>query len=80
MPRHYCVGENFISGTAYFNNTKTAKVTFSKSFDKIPFISLTLSDNGSVPLYKQTVTKTSLIIAMNVSWTGYCDWSAMERE
>lgn len=59
--------------TVYFNNTKTAELTFSQSYSVPPMVQLTPNDTGNFPVSKTAVTTTGVTIRFNVKWTGSVD-------
>jgi len=79
MPKHYAVGKNIQHYTAYFQNTKVVKLTYDEPFEKVPMVQLTMTDSGTVPVYKQRVTKTEVKIAFKTKWTGEVDVEVIER-
>ena len=73
------VGDTIQMGTAHFDNTKTLSITFAKSFNKKPMITLTPGDSGNFPIYSTSVTLTGFKIRCKMKWTGETDWVATER-
>ena len=76
MPVYYIKNVNFCGGTVTFNNTKVMNVTFTKAFDVVPSIMLTLGDSGSAPAYKWQVNKTGFKIKFKNNYTGEVGWEA----
>ena len=79
MPKHYAVGGNVKEHTAQFNNVKSVVIPFDEEWEKIPLVQLTMGDTGTVPASKSIVTKTSLTIRLQSTWSGSIDAIVMER-
>ena len=74
-----CIGRNVISGTASFNNTLVSKVSFGITFPRVPFVTITMNDSGTLPPFRTVATTTSVTIRFASAWTGEVDWEAKER-
>lgn len=89
MPRHLAMDINYLQGTVYFNNTKSAVIYFLNEkgqqvyFSKAPKVMLTPSDSTTMPAFRQEYIKQNnlyvgVIIRMNTVWTGHMDWIVLE--
>lgn len=67
------------SGTINFTNSKKAIITFERAFEKVPRITLTLSDMSVTNPYTTNINKTGFTVNFINPWTGNLDWIALER-
>lgn len=79
MPKHLSVGANVINRTAYFDRSKVARVYYNAVFPKVPFVSLTIDDESSVPVRRLRATKTYVDIKFKNRYTGTVDVQITER-
>lgn len=79
MAKHYAINSNINQYTAYFDNTKSVTLSFPQAFVSPPMVQLTMTDSGSVPVYKTKVTESYVKIRFKTKWTGEVDVLVMER-
>lgn len=72
------VGHNSQSGQVHFEQTKSMRVDFLKSFNNTPSINLTLGDQNSVPPYRYWPGRHGFTIRFKISFTGVVQWTATE--
>lgn len=88
-PKHYARDVNIISGRCHFDNTKLGQLYFLNeagqqvSFNKAPFITITLSDTANSPAVRYDWLKSgSLFIGCKIkfatNFTGDVDVQIME--
>jgi len=77
-PKHYAVDVNVKSYPLRFNNTKSARLDFDRTFKRVPTVNPTMNDTGNVPPYKQIVTKTHCIIRFKSNFNGEVSVLVME--
>jgi hypothetical protein len=66
-------------GTINMTNVKKAVVQFITEFDKVPRVSLTISDTSSSSPYVTAVTTAGFSVNFTSNYTGSVDWIAIER-
>jgi len=79
MPQHLAISTDVQHYTVTFSNTKTASITFSIPFDRVPAVQLTMEDSGIFPVYKQIVTKTQAKFRVKTKFTGSVEVTVLSR-
>ena len=79
MPQHLAISTDVQHYTLEFRNTRTAMVTFTIPFDRIPSVQLTMEDSGNFPVYKQSVTKTGAKFRVKTKFTGSIEITVVSR-
>ena len=64
-------------GTILFTNSKSAQITFEKSFNRKPVINLTLGAQSRSIEYRENVNKNGFTIKFKRKFTGEVDWLAI---
>jgi len=79
MPQHLAISTDIQHYTLKFTNTKTASITFSVPFDRVPAVQLTMEDSGVFPIYKQLVTKTNAKFRVKTKFSGSIEVTVISR-